>query len=120
MTGISEVTKMYLSLGAGGAAVIVILWLVHFLVTKIHPILGEIKRDSSTYMEVVRNNTRAVDEVSRSNDNIATALSVLNGSFVSLTALMDKHNNRAERIENEIIKVRESTRDCVRRRFEDK
>lgn len=106
------IIKTYGAIGAGGLALVVLLWLLVYLVTKIDPLLNQIKQDNETHKEVIKNNTEAIKEVSRSNQNVAQALALLDNSFSSFVKIMEKHDMRAESMENEIIKIRESTRNC--------
>jgi hypothetical protein len=74
-------------------------------VTKINPLLQSLKEGSRVQAEIIKNNTEAIREVSRSNENVATALKLLNQSFSSFTKQMEKHDDRAELIQTEIIKM---------------
>ena len=97
--------KTYGSVGAGGMAIIVLIWLLYYLVTKINPILDQLRSDNESHKEVIRNNTEAIKEVSRSNENVANALSLLDNSFSTFVRLMEKHDTRAEHIENKVIEI---------------
>jgi len=106
------IIKQYGAIGAGGLALVVLTWLLIYLVTKIDPLLNQIRKDNEAHKEVIKNNTEAIKEVSRSNQNVAQALALLDNSFSSLVRIMEKHDMRAESMENVIIKIRESTRNC--------
>lgn len=108
------IIKTYGAVGAGGLALVVLIWLLIYLVTKIDPLLNRIRKDNEAHKEVIKNNTEAIKEVSRSNQNVAQALALLDNSFSSFVRIMEKHDMRAESMENEIIKIRESTRNCNR------
>ena len=106
------IIKTYGAIGAGGLALVVLIWLLLYSVTKIDPLLNQIKNDNEVYKEVIKNNTEAIKEVSRSNQNVAQALALLDNSFSSFVKIMEKHDMRAESMENVIIKIRENTRNC--------
>lgn len=106
------IVKQYGTMGAGGLAIVVLVWLLIYLVTKIDPLLNQIRKDNESHKEVVKNNTEAIKEISRSNQNVAQALTLLEHSFSSFVKIMEKHDMRAESIENEIIRIRENTRNC--------
>ena len=108
------IVETYGAIGAGGLALIVLIWLLIYLVTKIDPLLNQIRKDNEAHKEVIKNNTEAIKEVSRSNQNVAQALALLDNSFSSFVRIMEKHDTRAESMENEIIKIRESIRNCNR------
>lgn len=106
------IIKTYGAIGAGGLALVVLIWLLIYIVTKIDPLLNQIRKDNEAHKEVIKNNTEAIKEVSRSNQNVAQALALLDNSFGSFVRIMEKHDMRAESIENEIIRIRESTKNC--------
>ena len=97
--------KTYGVLGAGGLALLVLIWLLVYLVTKVQPLLLSIKEDSRVHTEIIKNNTEAINEVSMSNKNVATALKLLNLSFESFSNIVEKHDNRAEIMQNDMIKM---------------
>ena len=111
---LGTIVKQYGAIGAGGLSLVVLIWLLIHLVTKIDPLLNQIKNDNEAHKEVIKNNTEAIKEVSRSNQNVAQALDLLYNSFSSFVRIMEKHDMRAENMENEIIRIRESTRNCNR------
>lgn len=104
------IVKHYGALGAGGLSLVVLVWLIVYVITKQYPILEQIKVDNESHKEVIRNNTEAIREMSRSNQNVAQALSLLDNSFSNFGRLMEKHDERAEQIENDVIKIRENTK----------
>lgn len=104
------IVKHYRALGAGGLSLVVLVWLIVYVITKQYPILEQIKVDNESHKEVIRNNTEAIREMSRSNQNVAQALSLLDNSFSNFGRLMEKHDERAEQIENDVIKIRENTK----------
>ncbi len=104
------IIKSYGAIGAGGLALVVLIWLLIYLVTKIDPLLNQIKNDNEAHKEVVKNNTEAIKEVSRSNQNVALALGLLDNSFSSFVRIMERHDMRAESMENEIIRIRENVK----------
>ena len=97
--------KTYGVLGAGGLALLVLIWLLVYLITKVQPLLLSIKEDSRVHTEIIKNNTEAIKEVSMSNKNVATALKLLNLSFESFSNIVEKHDNRAEIMQNDMIKM---------------
>lgn len=109
--------ETYLTVGAGGLSLLVLVWMVFYLMAKINPTLTQIKVDNESHKEIIKNNTEAIREVSVSNQNVAQALSLLDNSFGTFVRLMEKHDSRAEGMENEIIKIRESTRECGNRKY---
>ena len=98
-------SKGYLALGAGGLSLIVLIWLLVHQVVKINPVLHKLGEDNEAHKEVIKNNTDAIREVSRSNENVASALGLLENSFSTLVRLMDRHDLRAEGMSMDITRV---------------
>lgn len=109
---ILNLAKQYGSIGAGGIAVVSLVYMMYFILTKIVPLLDSIKQASTIQTAIIQNNTDAIKEMSRSNDNVANALALLDNSFGSFTTLLEKHDERAESISIEIAKIGENTRNC--------
>lgn len=111
-----ELADLYLTLGAGGLVLIVFVGIVVYAVLKLKPILEQIRADNQVNTEVIKNVTDAVREMSRSNDNVASALALLNSSIKnfdkSLMAqnnLLISHDERAQDMENLIVRVHEAS-----------
>lgn len=103
-----EIVETYGAIGAGGLALVVLIWLLVYLVTKINPLLQALKEDNKVHTEIIKNNTEAIKEVSRSNENVATALKLLNQSFGTFSNLMEKHDDRTVQMQTEILKMSSS------------
>lgn len=106
----NTLVKTYGSIGAGGLSLVALIWILVYLVTKINPILQSLKTTSEVQSKIIENNTDAIKEVSKSNENVATALALLNHSFATFSQMMEKHDHRAEGMENELIKIGENVR----------
>ena len=102
---LTDIVETYGAIGAGGLALVVLIWLLVYLVTKINPLLQALKEDNRVHTEIVKNNTEAIKEVSRSNENVATALKLLNHSFGTFSTQMEKHDSRAEQLQTEMLKM---------------
>ena len=100
-----EIVETYGALGAGGLALVVLVWLLVYLVTKINPLLQALKEDNKVHTEIIKNNTEAIKEVSRSNENVATALKLLNQSFGTFSNRMEKQEDRTTLMQNEILRI---------------
>lgn len=107
---LGSMVKSYGAIGAGGLALVVLLWLLVYLVKKINPLLDQIQSDNQAHKEVIKNNTDAIKEVSRSNHNVAQALSLLDNSFSSFAKIMDKHDERAQVMQQDIVRISENVK----------
>lgn len=117
MAEAKELADLYLTLGAGGLILIVSIGIVIYAVLKLRPILEQIRADNKVNTEVIKNVTSAVREMSRSNDNVANALALLNNSIKnfdkSLLAqnnLLLKHDERAKDIETDMAILYETVK----------
>ena len=104
------IMETYGAIGAGGLALIVLIWLLIYLVTKIDPLLNQIRQDNEAHKEVIKNNTEAIKEISRSNQNVAQALALLDNSFSSFAKIMEKHDERAQDIQQDIVRISENVK----------
>lgn len=98
--GIQDLTTQIITAGAGIVALAILFWIVLRL-----------------FNGTMENNTKAMHEMARSNDNVAQSLEILKSSIESsyelqsrTITMLDRHDTRAERIENELIKVSERTK----------
>lgn len=117
MAEAKELADLYLTLGAGGLILVVSIGIVIYAVLKLRPILEQIRADNKVNTEVIKNVTSAVREMSRSNDNVANALALLNNSIKnfdkSLLAqnnLLLKHDERAKDIETDMAILYETVK----------
>ena len=104
------IIKTYGAIGAGGLSLVVLLWLLVYLVKKTNPILDQIQSDIQSHKEITKNNTEAIKEVSRSNQNVAQALALLDNSFSSFARIMEKHDERAQVMQQEIVRIGENVK----------
>lgn len=112
-----ELADLYLSVGAGGVLIIVFLVIFVYYILRIRPVLEQISSDSKVNMEITKNSTKAVNEMARSNDNVANALELLRASIESsnqntlkLYELFEKHDDRAESLQKEVVRLIEIVR----------
>jgi hypothetical protein len=96
----------YIDKGLGTVSFLVLVALIIYYATNIAP---ELKNQSA----VVQNNTEAIKEVSRSNDNVATALTLLQSSIEANTRFLSAHDDRACEIQTEVVKLSERTKACL-------
>lgn len=104
--------------GLGVASFVALIALIIFYAKNLKPILSNMQSTSATHSEVIRNNTDAIKEVSRSNDNVAKALSMLNVTFEANNKTLEKHDDRAAEIQTAVTRIDERTMACLRDRRE--
>jgi hypothetical protein len=102
----------YITIGAGGACVLTVIGIVWYLIKTMNPVLQRISTDTATQSEIIRNNTEAIKEVSRSNDNVASALTLLKATLDTNNKLFEKHDERAADIQTAVTRIDERTTAC--------
>lgn len=112
---VKELSSMYIAIGAGGVSFIALVWLLMHFVTKLNPTLVKINQNNLLHAEIVKNNTIAIGEISKSNQNVASAIKLLETTMAATMAMLDRHDKRAEEIDNKITSIRESTRNCSKK-----
>ena len=108
----TEISKIYLAIGAGGVSLIALIYILIYIVRKIYPVLNTISEQGVSYSQIIQNNTQAIREMSKSNDNVASALALLEYTVKRENTTMDKHDERAGRMEIELAKIAENTKNC--------
>lgn len=80
---LDEVGEIYLNYGFTGLTCIVFISMSIYVLVKILPILNYLKETSSVNLELVRNNTQAMQEMAKSNDNLATAIKIIDNTMLN-------------------------------------
>lgn len=106
MFKVEVVAETYIAVGAGGLAVIAIIWAFIHNMRKLEPRLQNLEQGQEIQTEVIRNSTDAMKEVSRSNDNIASALNLLNATNKAVVEIINKQDDRSEQTLNTIIEMK--------------
>ena len=119
---IADFIKAYSLIGAGGIAFCVLIYLYIYNQKKILPTLNNIAISNAAYSEIIKNNseliknnTEAIKEVSKSNVNVANALTLLDNSFTAFSTQLERHDERAEKMNIDIVKIAESTKNWLRK-----
>lgn len=112
-TEIDETVKLYTALGVGGVSFVVIVGLLIYFVSKINPTLTSLEKATSNQNSLIGNNTRAIQEMSRSNDNIANALILLKISFETLNNNITEHDERSKQNNIEFTRKLSDIKKCV-------
>lgn len=81
MKEVNELKDLYLAIGVGGVSFLALLGVLYFLLRTLLPIVNQIKQDGAITRTIIQNNTKALEEMSRSNQNVATALALLDKSM---------------------------------------
>ena len=77
---------------------------------KVVPVLTRLEHRITSALaqnqEVIRNNTEALQQQARANDNVANALALIGSSTTTVCSSLEKHDLRAEAMMMDIIKIR--------------
>lgn len=100
--------------GMGIASFAMLIWMLW----KIVPAMNALERKLSTSMaqnqEVIRNNTEALQQQARANDNVANALALIGNSTSTVCQSLEKHDKRAEDMMMDIVKMRETLNHVIK------
>ena len=84
MEELDKLKEIYLAIGVGGVSFLVLISVLMYLLKGMLPILQQIQKDEVVTQNILQNNTKAIEEMSRSNQNVATALTLLDKSMSSV------------------------------------
>lgn len=103
MSELNEMKEVYLAVGIGGSSFIALLGVLFFTLKSIIPVLNQLKEGYAVTQTVIQNNTRAVEEVAKSNQNVATALQILDKSMNNVHSDVRKTLDTTEHVEKMIL-----------------
>ena len=108
---LNQMKDLYLAIGVGGISFLVLVIVLWFLLNSVVPLLNQIQKDGAVTQNVIINNTRAIDEMSKSNQNVATALKLLDKSMSGVQDDVQKITKLNEGMENMLLVVNEHLKD---------
>lgn len=103
MGDINELKDLYLAIGVGGMSFIVLIYVFWYTLTRITPILNQIRQEGAVTQSIIINNTKAIEEMSKSNQNVATALTILDKSMSNVHTDVKKVVDTNENIEKILL-----------------
>ena len=103
MEDIVKLKELYLAIGVGGLSFLVLVYVLCYFLTKILPLLNEIRQDGAVTQNIIQNNTKAIGEMSKSNQNVATALTILDKSMSNVHSDVKKVVESNEDIEKKLL-----------------
>lgn len=111
--------KLYMAVGAGGAAVIIVFASFLYLLVRIYPRLNTIENSAAATSKAIEQNAEALTEVSRSNDNLAHALTLLergltatNDNMKALMKQVDRQTDKVGEMQMVLAQVEVRTASC--------
>lgn len=103
MGDINELKDLYLAIGVGGLSFIVLIYVFWYSLTRITPILNQIRQEGAVTQSIIVNNTKALEEMSKSNQNVATALTILDKSMSNVHVDVKKVVDTTDNIEKMLL-----------------
>ena len=121
----------WVNISAMGLITAIFLYAVVFYVHKLMPILNEIKENSERSSTSIDNNTRAFEELAKTNANVARALELLTttlkanaddikrheqdskANFDKAFDMLSDHSKQIGDLKTEVVKVSESVKLCT-------
>ena len=105
MTDIEGLKELYLAIGVGGVSFIALIIILGYLLKQVFPILTQIMQMLEVLKEVLQNNTKAIDEMAKSNHNVSTALNLLERSMTNVETKIDEVTDTNSNMEKILIKL---------------
>lgn len=115
---LNQMKDLYLAIGVGGISFLVLVIVLWFLLNSVVPLLNQIQKDGAVTQNVIINNTRAIDEMSKSNQNVATALKLLDKSMSGVQDDVQKITKLNEGMENMLLVVNEHLKEGTTKQCE--
>lgn len=107
MPSLNEIKDVYLVTGIGGMSFIALVFVLYFLLKSLIPTVDSLKDIVLTLRQDSAINTRAIEELAKSNENVATALNLVKHSMTNVETEM---NN----VQTGLEKVLESNEECLK------
>lgn len=107
MPPLDEIKDVYLVTGIGGMSFIALVFVLYFLLKSLIPTVDSLKDIVLTLRQDSAINTRAIEELAKSNENVATALNLVKHSMTNVETEM---NN----VQTGLEKVLESNEECLK------
>lgn len=107
MPSLNEIRDVYLVTGIGGMSFIALVFVLYFLLKSLIPTVDSLKDIVLTLRQDSAINTRAIEELAKSNENVATALNLVKHSMTNVETEM---NN----VQTGLEKVLESNEECLK------
>ena len=103
------------TLGAGVIALFLFFIGMVYVLIKVPPFLKSISNQVTITNEIIRNNSDFMREMTRSNDNMARALGMLEPILKNMSVILVEHDERAQHMYSEVLKTSERTISCALR-----
>lgn len=107
MQELNELKELYLAIGVGGVSFLVLLSVLGYLLKIVLPALNQIQQDVAVTHSIIQNNTKAIEEMSKSNQNVATALTILDKSMSNVHCDVKKVVETNDDIEKMLLVIDE-------------
>lgn len=103
MSTLTEMKEVYLAVGVGGMSFLALLGVLYYNLKCINPVLNQLMEHQAVTQQVIANNTDAVKEMGKSNQNVATALQILDKSMNNIHSDIQKNLQHSENIEKVVL-----------------
>lgn len=107
MPPLDEIKDVYLVTGIGGMSFIALVFVLYFLLKSLIPTVDSLKDIVLTLRQDSAINTRAIEELAKSNENVATALNLVKHSMTNVETEMNS-------VQTGLEKVLESNEECLK------
>ena len=98
--------KQITEVGMGVCSFAMLLWIIVKVMPAITALDSKLSATLAQNQEVIRNNTDALMQQAKANENVANALAIIGSSTSTVCTSLEKHDQRAETMMMDIIKLR--------------
>lgn len=105
MPDVEGLKELYLAIGVGGVSFIALIIILAYLLKQVFPILNQVLQMLEVLKEVLQNNTKAIDEMAKSNQNVSTALNLLERSMTTVETKIDEVRESNDDMAKTLIKI---------------
>lgn len=120
MDGLKAFQDAYLVLGIGGLSFVALITVLMYILYRITPALLALREDTRTlqqetmiYKEAIDNSTQAIQECARSNQNVASALTLLERSMTNVEDGVKNLNHTNDTVVQKVLVMDEKLNSLI-------
>ena len=121
MEDLKALQDVYLVIGIGGMSFIILVIVLLHILNKVTPALLALKedtialqRDTLMYKDAIDNSTQAVQECARSNQNVASALALLERSMTNVEEGVKDLRKTTDKMDKKILVMDEKINNLIK------
>ena len=113
MEWLTTILDKYLDKGLGTVSFILLIGVGIYGLTTLKPLLKVLVEQTNTSEMLIKSSTKAVEEITHSNANVAAALTILTTTLEGQNQLLNSAFIDIKTIHAEVLKISERTTGCI-------